>query len=215
MTRHDHVSEVAVLASSPTSPLDPLPDQRRQAGVIPEVCLKHLEDLQFLWGQRQAALRSPQYTVRDVAQLDERIAAHLDGLLLADDAAIPVLEAGLTGDDPLAVFASAYVLLGLQDRTAAERVVEALRDAEAEKLDAFRQALCHGPIELIESALHDAAASAPPPQAVAALEALAFHRRPDPGIDRLVEFLQDESPQIRCIAWRIMALTGTPHANHA
>jgi uncharacterized protein (TIGR02270 family) len=179
-------------------------------GVIPQVYAKHLEEFQFLWAQRQAALRSPDYTVRDVARLEERIAAHLDGLLLAGEPAVPVLEARLAEDDPQAVFAAAYVLLGLRIQTAADRVVIALLKAEAERIEAFGQAICHGPIDLIEKPLREAVASAPTPVAVVALEALTFHHRPDPGIDRLVEFLQDENPQVRRTAWHIAALTAIP-----
>jgi len=196
------------------APTDAPADRSCPTGVIPEVYVRHLEEFRFLWEQRRAALRSPDLTLRDVGRLDERMAAHLEGLLLTGVAAVPVLEAGLSGDDPSGVFASAYVLLSLRDPTAAERVMEAFQSAEAEKLDGFREALCQGPIEMIEPALRDAAASAPAPHAAAALEALAFHHRPDPGMDRLVELLQHESPRIRCIAWRIMALMGTAHANH-
>ncbi len=209
------MSEAEAVAITQTNPPDTFPDRRPQPGVIPEVYVRHLEEFQFLWERRRTALRSPERTSRDVAELEERITAHLDGLRLADDAAIPVLEAGLIGDDPSGVFTSAYVLLSLRDHTAAERVMEAFQSAEAEKLDGFREALCQGPIEMIEPALRDAVASAPAPYAAAALEALAFHHRPDPGMDRLVEFLQHESPRVRCIAWRIMALMGTAHANHA
>jgi uncharacterized protein (TIGR02270 family) len=201
-------------------PLQPAPadaptDRSRPTGVIPEVCVRHLEEFRFLWEQRRTALSSPDLTLRDVGRLEERMKAHLEGLLLTGVAAVPVLEAGLAGDDPSGVFASAYVLLSLRDHAAAERVTEAFRGAEADKLDGFREALCQGSLEMIEPALRDAVASAPATHAAAALEALAFHHRPDPGIDRLVEFLQHESPHIRCIAWRIMALMGTVHANHA
>jgi hypothetical protein len=113
--------------------------------------------------------------------LEERIAAHLDGLLLAGEAAIPTLEAGLADEDPQNVFAAAYVLLALRIPTAAQRVAEAFLHVEAEGLEALSQSLCHGPIDLIEQPLRRAAASAPAPVAVAALEALAFHGRPAPG----------------------------------
>ena len=200
------------VASSQAKPPDVPPETRRQPGVIPAVYAKHLEEFAFLWGQRKAALRSPDYTLGDVARLEQRIAAHLDGLLLAGEAAIPTLEAGLAGDDPQAVFAAGYVLLALRVPAAAQRVAEAFLHAEAEKIEALSQSLCHGPIDLIEKPLRHAAASAPAPAAVAALEALAFHRRPDPGDDRLAEFLQDKNAQVRRAAWRIMAILYSPGA---
>jgi len=194
-------SRLHPLTLSPSHPVTP----GRPPGVIPEVYAKHLEEFAFLWGQRQAALRSPDYMLSDVARLEERLAAHRDGLLLAGEAAIPALEAVMAGEDPQAVSAAAYILLSLKIPKAAERVVEALLRAEAEKLEALRQPLCHGPIDLIEKPLRDAAESAPAPAAVTALEALAFHHRPDPAVDRLVEYVQDKNPQVRRTAWHIMA----------
>jgi uncharacterized protein (TIGR02270 family) len=200
------------VGSGEAKPADSLAETRRRSGVIPGVYAKHLAEFQFLWEQRKAALRSPEYALRDVARLQERIAAHLDGLLLGGEAAVPTLEAGLAGEDPQTVFAAAYVLLALRVPTAAQRVVEAFLHAEAEKLEALCQSLCHGAINLVEKPLREAVAWAPAPTAVAALEALAFHRKADPGIDRLVEFLQDENPQVRRAAWRIMAIVYSPGA---
>jgi uncharacterized protein (TIGR02270 family) len=170
------------------------------------VYAKHLEEFQFLWGQRQTAIRSPDHKISDLARLEERLAAHLDGLLLPAETAIPVLETCLEESEPPGVFAAAYVLLRLRIQAAADRVVIAFLKAGGEKIDAFGQALCHGPIDLVEGKLRGAAASAPAPAAAVALEALTFHRRPDCGIDRLVEFLQNENPQVRRTAWRVMAL---------
>jgi uncharacterized protein (TIGR02270 family) len=178
----------------------------QHAGVIPEVYAKHLEEFAFLWGQRRAAVRSPDFTPRDVARLEERVAAQFDALFLPGEAAIDPLAAILAGGDPAAVSAAGYVLLALKSRAAADRVMKAFRQAEAEQLDALRDSLCHGPIELVETDLRAIAVSGPAPQAAVALEALAFHHRPTAGIDRLVELLQHESPQVRCVAWRIMAL---------
>jgi uncharacterized protein (TIGR02270 family) len=182
-------------------------------GIIPEVYAKHIEEFAFLWGQRQAALRSPDYMLSDVARLDERLGAHLEGLLLAGEAAIPALDAVMAGDDPQTVAAAAYILLSLKTPKAAERVMETFPKAEGEKLEALRLALCHGPVELVEKSLRDAAGSAPAPVAVAALEALAFHGRPDTAMDRLVEFLRDENPQVRRTAWRVMAILNAPAAS--
>ena len=199
-------SPLHAVTPSPSHAVTP----RRPPGVIPEVYAKHLEEFAFLWGQGQAALRSPDYTLSDVAALEERLAAHRDGLLLAGEAAIPALEAVMAGDDPQAASAAAYVLLSLRIPKAAERVVQALLQAEGEKLEALRQPLCHGPIDLIERPLRDAAASAPAPAAVTALEALAFHRRPDLAVDRMVAYLQDKNPQVRRTAWHVMAVLNAP-----
>jgi len=204
---------MTTVADRQASRPDTLPEGRGHPGVIPQVCAQHLEEFQFLWTQHAAALRSPDYTLRDVAQLEARIAAHLDALLLAGEAATAALEAALAGDDPQAACAAAQVLLCLRSRAAADRVAGALRKADAEKLEALRPALCHAPIDLIADVLRETAASGPAPLAVTALEALAFHRLVDPAIDRLVEFLQDEDPLVRRTAWRIMAMSNSTAAS--
>jgi HEAT repeat protein len=204
---------MASMASSDARPTDTRPQRRGSPGVIPQVFAKHFEEFQFLWEQRRAALRSPDCTVRDVTRLDERLAAHLDGLLLGGEAAIPLLEGGLADDDPSAVFAAAYVLLGLRIQVAADCVAEVFLTGEAKKSEPLGQALCHGPIDLIERVVCDAAASLPASVAAIALEALVFHECPSPAIDRLVEFLEDPNPNVRRCGWRTTAMLGSAAAS--
>ena len=51
--------------------------------VIPDILEEHYEELQFLWGVRRKMLRSGMQYLRDLLQFEERIEAHLQGLLLA------------------------------------------------------------------------------------------------------------------------------------
>src|SRR5690242_4412825 len=41
---------------------------------------RHADEASFLWLLRDGAVRAPHYTLRDLARLDERVEAHLDGL---------------------------------------------------------------------------------------------------------------------------------------
>lgn len=177
--------------------------------VMIDILEEHFEELEFLWQQRQEALRSPEYTLPELAELEERIEAHVDGLVLAGEAAIPVLEAGLAGDDPLIVFSAAYPLLRLDRDDAAKLVMQTLQEAQGPQLDGLRQALCHGPLQRIERSLHEAVKSASAPVAAAAAEALAFHSLLDAQNTRIADFLADADPQVRSSGWRITALLGT------
>src|SRR5437868_12873331 len=98
--------------------------------VLIDIVKEHFEELQFLWGQRRPALRSPLYTARELLDLEERIEAHVQGLLVAGDQVIPLVEEGLTGDDPLLVFASTYALLRLNTEAAIQRAGAAFAAAE-------------------------------------------------------------------------------------
>jgi hypothetical protein len=175
-------------------------------GVRPEVYARHLEEFHSLWFQRKELLNSDEMTARDLAAWDDRMAAHLDALISAGGEAIPLLAPHLAGDDSAAVFAAAYVLLVLMDAGAADCVMKALAEAQGGQLAGLSEALRHGPVELAASRLQEAVASAPPPIAAAAAEALAFHERLDPQNRRLAEFFDHEDPQVRQCAWRIVAL---------
>jgi hypothetical protein len=177
--------------------------------VIAEILETHLEELADLWMRRQAAADSPDYVTHDVVELDRRIEAHLDGLLLHGDAIVPLLEAGIAGDDPAMVFAACLVLLELHTEDAARSVIESLLEAEAESLDAIGRALCEGKIDLVRQSLQQAVESAPLATCVTAAEALAFHGLLDPGCQRWREGLANDSEDVRRAAWRVVALVGS------
>ena len=62
----------------------------RRYRFIPERITLHAEELAYLWQRRRASLRAPDITLPDFTYLQERIEAHLQGLLVAGDE----LEAG-------------------------------------------------------------------------------------------------------------------------
>jgi uncharacterized protein (TIGR02270 family) len=56
------------------------------ARTITDVLARHAEDAAFLWLQRDNAVRAPHYSLKDLAKLDDRVEAHIDGLRVAGDA---------------------------------------------------------------------------------------------------------------------------------
>ena len=48
--------------------------------VIPDIVSQHVEEAAFLWLLRSNAIRQPHYALKDIAKLDDRVEAHLDGL---------------------------------------------------------------------------------------------------------------------------------------
>ena len=52
---------------------------------LAEVVAEHAEEAAFLWLQRNNAVHAPNYSHRQFADLDERLAAHVDGLRVAGD----------------------------------------------------------------------------------------------------------------------------------
>jgi uncharacterized protein (TIGR02270 family) len=173
---------------------------------------EYFEELGFLWGQRRRALDSPKRTLRELKDLEDRIEAHVDALVVAGEQVVSMAESALSADDPLAVFAAAYALLRQETVPAAQAVMQAFLQAKESQLDALSEALCQGPIDRVMVPLRQALASADPPIAAAAAEVLAFHGRLDPKEQRLVEFCGDASPQARRAAWRAIALVGAAPA---
>jgi uncharacterized protein (TIGR02270 family) len=79
--------------------------------VIPNIVQRHLEDAAFLWQFRHRVVLSAEYTLDDLAELDERLQAHLDGLLIAVEYGWQLDAKALEENGPGAVFAATWLLL--------------------------------------------------------------------------------------------------------
>lgn len=178
--------------------------------VIPDILEEHYEELQFLWGVRQKMLRSPTQYLRDLLQFEERIEAHLQGLVLAPGNLQTIVGGGLASEDPLEAFATAYAYLRSSDRELQHKAIAAFADAKGPGAAGLKDAFCHGsPPSLLEE-IQRLLVSAPPQTAVAAAEVLAFHNVTDRLPARLIALVQSELPPVRSGAWRVAGLLGLP-----
>jgi len=84
---------------------------------------QHVEEAASLWMQRDRAVVAPQYRLKDLARLDERLEAHVDGQRIgcaaAWDAAVAQLEQG-AGE----VFAASVMAFESDDRNRADKVLD-------------------------------------------------------------------------------------------
>ena len=179
---------------------------------LPQVFEQHLEMLGASWARRRRALHSPDYTGLALADLDELIEAHLDGLAAAGEDAHDLLIEVLRGGEPMEAFAAAMALLRVGTSEARREVEEAFTAASGKKLDAIRDAFAHGAWEQSRPFLESVFASAPPDIAIAAAEALAFVDAFTPTAEQIELFIRAEAPAVRAAAWRIVYLRGTPIA---
>ena len=53
--------------------------------IIPVIIEQHAEEASFLWLLRDSAVNESHYSLSDLANLDNRVEAHLDGLRIAGD----------------------------------------------------------------------------------------------------------------------------------
>jgi uncharacterized protein (TIGR02270 family) len=91
---------------------------------------EHLDEAGFLFTQWEEALRSPRYTLQEITEgPEERLLAHLDGLVLGGRrVAKKLLFPGLEGE-PGVAFASAFVLVSSEENDFLQLVVGALPSA--------------------------------------------------------------------------------------
>ena len=177
-----------------------------KATYLPDVLEEHVEELEFLWGRWNEALRSPEQTAREVRELIERIEAHEAGVLAVGAPAVPLLWEKLGETDPHAVCAAARLLLRTGRREDGQAVIEALRKAEGEPLEGFRMALTHVDVRAYRTELDGIASSNPASVAIVAVEALARGGDFVVADRRSREFVAHHDPSVRAAGWRIVAL---------
>lgn len=168
--------------------------------VIATVITQHAEDAAFLWLLRALAVHAPHYTLADLARLDERIEAHLDGLRIA------AMEGWALCQEALESFGEAG--------EAFAAAVLALESGERERIRAVATTACAAPdarrglvaalgwVEWarVEPWLPRLLAAREPVYRHLGIAACALHRR-DPG-PALAAAVADADPELRARALR-------------
>lgn len=172
---------------------------------IPDILDEHLEELQVLLSHRATLLRSPFAYLRDLANLDERLLAHLDGIKAVGESALPAVAALLDADDTGSVQAAMFALLHLDARDALPRAAESFRTAQGERLIAMGEVMLLGPanatLPLAESRARDADSLA----TVVSARVIARFSARRPRAEGLAALVRDPSPLVRRQAWLLDA----------
>ncbi|MCW5633126.1 MAG: hypothetical protein KIT17_07290 [Rubrivivax sp.] len=182
--------------------------------VIAEMLERHAEDLAFLWGQRREALSSPEHTLREFGELNQRIEAHVQGLLVAPaEALLERCAPALAATDRDEAFAAAYPLLRAARPQTTRAVLAAFAQAAGPALAGLRDALSLAPPALFVADMQASLAQAPPATAVAAAVVLANHRLLEAGSSRLASLVEGDDARVSRLAWRVCAsVDGAHHA---
>lgn len=85
------------------------------APAIPHIAEQHTEEAAFLWILRSYAVHAPHYRLKDLAKLDNRIEAHLDGLRIAGPTGEELCEAALAIGETGEVFVAGLLALESKD----------------------------------------------------------------------------------------------------
>ena len=89
-----------------------------------ELCEEHAVDASFLWLLRDQAVVSPNYNLHELAELDERVEAHLDGLRLAGEVGWQVAESNLSWQEAGEVFTGTAIAFAMGRKKLIDQVME-------------------------------------------------------------------------------------------
>ena len=114
--------------------------------VIPLIIDQHVEEAAFLWLQRNNAVDEPHYDLKDLVKLDDRVAAHLDGLAVAGDYGLSVCETALGDAGAGELFAVAVQVIERKDEKQLDKLfalAEALPEVRHGLISAFGWVSAH------------------------------------------------------------------------
>jgi uncharacterized protein (TIGR02270 family) len=146
--------------------------------ILIDILEEHLEEADFLFQLRENALRDRVYDLEGLADLEERLLAHLDGLVLGEKEAWTLLEPKLTGGELGEVFAAAFVALESGDPERIDLVKKTFSEAEGGILDGIRQALRHTSFPDIDKVVRPRLDSPQGAVRAAAIDVISFRRLP-------------------------------------
>lgn len=162
--------------------------------VIPEIINQHAEEAAFNWLMRNDAVSAPHYDLLDLAHLDDRVEAHIDGLRIAADSGWEICHEAMAMEEPGEIFTAGVLAF---ESLIPERMDTMLGAVESD--DELKRALVSafgwiefnhisGPMQRLLSA--DLAFLR-----YLGLGAHAIHRR-DPGVV-LVQLMESPDPLVR------------------
>lgn len=166
--------------------------------ILTDILEEHADEAAFLYAHHRLALGSLTLTAADLAEFDDRLLAHLDGLLLGGEDARKLLAGDFSGSERERQFLVSWLALAGEDegrlRAAVEAAEAAAPAAFAGAVDAWNWAEA----PRAESAARALLAEPSPRRRQLGLAALAG-RRLDPG-EALRAALRDDDPALRAAA---------------
>ena len=167
--------------------------------IIPAVIEQHAEETAFLWLLRDAAVQTPHYSLKDLADIDERVEAHIDGLRIAEDVGWTICADALAQEEPGEVFAVAVLAFESGQDQCIKMVLEvAATDPELSR--GLISALGWLRFDQVKEHIDQLLRSLTPELRRIGIAASAVHRQ-DPG-STLVDALNDDNTFLKARAIR-------------
>lgn len=162
--------------------------------VIPHIIDQHAEEAAFLWLLRNNAINAPHYDLNDLAKLDDRIDAHLDGLRISADYGWTVCNENLQLKESGEVFVAAILALegnSIERINQVYKIVEQAPETINGLVSAFGWVKPHN----LQGKVNGLLISEDPLWRMAGIAACAIHRV-DPG-KFLEQAIQDDDVSLR------------------
>jgi uncharacterized protein (TIGR02270 family) len=173
--------------------------------IISGIVSQHAEEAAFLWLLRSGAACAPHYLLLDLARLDGRLEAHLDGLRVNGEPAWQLsLEALATGEAG-EVFAAAVLAYESDNQSRIEPVLQAGLESPS-GAQALVSALGWLTKEHAQQLAQWFLSSEQPPLRRLGIAALAIHRRAD--VQSVRKGVEDPDPSVQVRALRALGEMG-------
>lgn len=173
--------------------------------ILTEIVSQHAEEAAFLWLLRSNAIRQPHYALKDIAKLDDRVEAHLDGLRVAGEPGWELCKAALGNEENGEVFAASVMAF----ETGIEARIHTVLDVVQQKPElsaGLISALGWIPFDQATSQAQRLLRPESPVQRMVGLAAYAVHRQ-DPG-PALKDALSSTTPALKTRALKAVGELG-------
>ncbi|MEO6094815.1 MAG: TIGR02270 family protein [Fibrobacteria bacterium] len=173
--------------------------------IIPGLVRRYAEEASFLWVLRERAVRSPNHAAEDMARLEERLEAQLDGLRLAGTEGWELVKEELAWKEPGEVFTGAVLAMQSGNPAHWEDVAGSVA-GEAKPARSLIAALGWTPWARAESLVKTLGASDAAVMRYAAVGGASVHRQWIPGL--MASALRDAEPLVRARALKACGESG-------
>ncbi|MDH5546769.1 MAG: TIGR02270 family protein [Gammaproteobacteria bacterium] len=151
--------------------------------ILPDIPQQYADEVAFLWLYWRNAQKSGKYQLGDLAELEERLAACIDGLLDFGDAGWSCCQENMSFEEPGELFSAAFVAI---DSRVVERLDQVFEIAGSSQtlLDAIVDTFIWFPLDVVVPLLQKYLLSGSPQCFYVAISAFTNHRKNSPQLSK-------------------------------
>ncbi len=181
-------------------------DEQTMNRILVEIVERHADEAAFLWERRERACRSPLFDLGALADIDRRLQANLEGLVIAGDVGLEKSLSAVTKGKAAELFTAVHVAAEVGDAMALARLLVAAEKQPGGERAAVSALAWLSP-ERAGSILDELMADECPPRLQRLGIATHATRRQDPGA-KLERALRSPDVALRARAFRAVGQLG-------